>query len=116
MADMEQKHNAGEIGTDEYKALVSLFDRWGRTTPQAFIDMYSKLEAYLTPDSKGVENFANNLVDLGFGTNNNGYYKFDLTHMQDIVDAIGLSEEAIEILFGRLEDFGFNVVYAKDQL
>lgn len=116
LAEMEQRHNRGEIGTDEYKAFISMFDRWGRTTPDAFNDFYPKFERYFYETNEGVKNFANDMVSKGFGSLNNGVYDFDLSNMDAIVEAFDMSQETLDIMFGRLEDFGFNIVYATNKL
>ena len=104
----------GDIGTDEFKAFTAYLDKYGRTTDEAFQEVYKKAERYLTEDAGvGLTNFMNDLEQLGYAEQDaEGAWTYRIEDMNEAAMKMGIGTEFFRDMFGKLQDKGgiFNVV------
>lgn len=104
---MKEAREKGLTGTDEFQAFTSMIDEWGVDTVAAFDKNISMIEKYFTEDASGLGKFFKDAVDKGFGTysDENGY-ALNIPDVTEFGHEMGLSQEMVDILLGRAEDYG----------
>lgn len=111
-----ENRTKGLTGTDEFKAYTEYFDRWGLNTIQAWDRNKEKVERYLTEDVSGVANFMDDVVAAGFGKKEDGNYFIDYSSLEDLADALDMSQEWVRDMFGRAEDYGLQHDWIESEL
>ena len=98
----------GLVGTDDFKSFAKLISPNGFEDVENFLENYSKAKRYLTEDSSGVQNFLKDLESKGLAEFNKESEKwtYNIRSMMDAAHEMGISEEFMDAMFGRLEDYG----------
>lgn len=108
-----EAYNNGLIGTDDFKTVAEYFSPNGFNDDKNFAENYNKIQRYLTEDNTGPKNFLNDLVYKGYASydNESKQYKYDIPNMRKAALDMGIGEEFMQSLFGRLEDYGFTNLF-----
>lgn len=103
-------YDKGLVGTDEFKEFAALISPSGATDADNFIENYNKAARYLTEDSSGVKNFLYDLSEKGFAELNEQTqeWTYNIQDMAKAAQSMGMGEEFMTAMFGRLEDYGFS--------
>lgn len=103
-------YDKGLVGTDEFKEFAALLSPSGATDADNFIENYNKAARYLTEDSSGVKNFLHDLSEKGFAKLNEQTqeWTYNIQDMANAAQKMGMGEEFMTAMFGRLEDYGFS--------
>lgn len=103
-------YDKGLVGTDEFKEFAALLSPSGATDADNFIENYNKAARYLTEDSSGVKNFLRDLSEKGFAKLNEQTqeWTYNIQDMAKAAQKMGMGEEFMTAMFGRLEDYGFS--------
>lgn len=107
MGQIKEGQESGKIGTAKYKAAVELLVPDGKD-----VDVYLQtLGKYLTEDSKGLQQFIDDMFAQGFLSKGaNGMYSFmQGTSVEDIAQGLGLTKELTQYMLQALEDYGWDV-------
>lgn len=107
MGQIQEGQESGKIGTAKYKAAVELLVPDGKD-----VDVYLQtLGKYLTEDSKGLQQFIDDMFAQGFLSKGaNGMYSFmQGTSVEDIAQGLGLTKELTQYMLQALEDYGWDV-------
>lgn len=100
------------VGTPQFKAIAKYFSQNGFEDYENFQENYNRLKGYYTDDTSGPLKFLNDLKSKGLATYKaleDGSYSWQMTfsNTESAADAMGMSLESFESIFGRLEDYGF---------
>lgn len=108
-----EAYNNGLIGTDDFKTVAAYFSPNGFDDDKNFSENYSKIQRYLTEDNTGPKNFLNDLISKGYASydNKSKQYQYDIPNMRKAALDMGIGEEFMQSLFGRLEDYGFTNLF-----
>lgn len=100
----------GLVGTDEFKSFAKLISPTGATDAANFMENYGKAARYLTEDISGVQNFLSDLQTNGFAEYNAELdsWALNVRNVSDVAKKMGMGEDFISGMFGRLEDYGFH--------
>ena len=103
-------YDKGLVGTDEFKSFAKLISPTGATDAANFIENYGKAARYLTEDISGVQNFLSDLQTNGFAEYNAELdsWALNVRNVSDVAKKMGMGEDFISGMFGRLEDYGFH--------
>ena len=103
-------YDKGVVGTDEFKEFAAILSPSGATDADNFIENYNKAARYLTEDSSGVKNFLHDLSKKGFAELNEQTqeWTYNIQDMAKVAQSMGMGEEFMTAMFGRLEDYGFS--------
>ena len=103
-------YDKGLVGTDEFKEFAALLSPSGATDADNFLENYNKAARYLTEDSSGVKNFLHDLSEKGFAKLNEQTqeWTYNIQDMAKAAQKMGMGEEFMTAMFGRLEDYGFS--------
>ena len=112
----EEDFNKGLTGTDESRAYIAYFDQWGQDTVEAWKRNKTKVERYMTEDFTGLRNFMNDLVAKGYGSNDNGFYSFNIGNVEQFAADMGMSVEWVRDMLGRAEDYGATNDWVESEL
>ena len=87
------------------------FSQNGFEDADNFIENYNKLKNYYTDDASGPKRFLSDLEAKGLATyktleDGNQQWMYSFTDTQEAADAMGMSLESFESMFGRLKDYG----------
>lgn len=107
----------GLIGKDEVGAFADYLSYGVDSSIEAYEAGIEKFNRYFTTDSaQGVGNFLEDLTskseELGktWATkNDNGGWDFDIKNTAEVAKEMGMGVAEIEDIFGRLQDYGFNI-------
>ena len=101
-------YDKGLVGTDEFKEFAALLSPSGATDADNFLENYNKAARYLTEDSSGVQNFLHDLSEKGFAKLNEQTqeWTYNIQDMAKAAQKMGMGEEFMTAMFGRLEDYG----------
>jgi len=99
-------YEKGLTGTDDFTSFTSMIDEWGQDTVAAYERSISKIERYFTEDQTGLSNFFQDALAKGYGVEENGAISLNIPNVKEFGHAMGLSEEMVDILLGRAEDYG----------
>lgn len=101
-------YDKGLVGTDEFKEFAALLSPSGATDADNFLENYNKAARYLTEDSSGVKNFLHDLSEKGFAKLNEQTqeWTYNIQDMAKAAQKMGMGEEFMTAMFGRLEDYG----------
>lgn len=105
-------YDKGLVGTPQFKAAAKYFSQNGFEDADNFIENYNKLKNYYTDDASGPKRFLNDLEAKGLATyktleDGNQQWMYSFTDTQEAADAMGMSLESFQSMFGRLGDYGF---------
>ena len=105
-------YDKGLVGTPQFKAAAKYFSQNGFEDADNFIENYNKLKNYYTDDASGPKRFLNDLEAKGLATyqtleDGSKQWMYSFTDTQDAADAMGMSLESFQSMFGRLGDYGF---------
>lgn len=109
MLDMEQRIKRGETGTDEFQKFVEMMSPLGLSTPEEFDRLYNIIARYFDNSKEGMDNFLADLQKFGFNAN-------DVLDVNELSNAFGLSETAINALLGQLRDYGTDIITVRDEI
>lgn len=103
-------YDKGLVGTDEFKSFAKLISPTGATDAANFMENYGKAARYLTEDISGVQNFLSDLQTNGFAEYNAELdsWALNVRNVSDVAKKMGMGEDFISGMFGRLEDYGFH--------
>lgn len=106
----KELYDQGLVGTDEFKEFAAILSPSGATDADNFIENYNKAARYLTDDSSGVKNFLHDLSEKGFAELNEQTqeWTYNIQDMAKAAQSMGMGEEFMTAMFGRLEDYGFS--------
>ena len=104
-------YDKGLVGTPQFKAAAKYFSQNGFEDADNFIENYNKLKNYYTDDASGPKRFLDDLEAKGLATyqtleDGSKQWMYSFTDTQDAADAMGMSLESFESMFGRLKDYG----------
>lgn len=104
-------YDKGLVGTPQFKAAAKYFSQNGFEDADNFIENYNKLKNYYTDDASGPKRFLSDLEPKGLATyktleDGNQQWMYSFTDTQEAADAMGMSLESFESMFGRLKDYG----------
>lgn len=104
-------YDKGLVGTPQFKAAAKYFSQNGFEDADNFIENYNKLKNYYTDDASGPKRFLSDLETKGLATyktleDGNQQWMYSFTDTQEAADAMGMSLESFESMFGRLKDYG----------
>lgn len=104
-------YDKGLVGTPQFKAAAKYFSQNGFEDADNFIENYNKLKNYYTDDASGPKKFLSDLEAKGLATyktleDGNQQWMYSFTDTQEAADAMGMSLESFESMFGRLKDYG----------
>lgn len=104
-------YDKGLVGTPQFKAAAKYFSQNGFEDADNFIENYNKLKNYYTDDASGPKRFLSDLEAKGLATyktleDGNQQWMYSFTDTQKAADAMGMSLESFESMFGRLSDYG----------
>lgn len=104
-------YDKGLVGTPQFKAAAKYFSQNGFEDADNFIENYNKLKNYYTDDASGPKRFLSDLEAKGLATyktleDGNQQWMYSFTNTQEAADAMGMSLESFESMFGRLSDYG----------
>lgn len=104
-------YDKGLVGTPQFKAAAKYFSQNGFEDADNFIENYNKLKNYYTDDTSGPKRFLSDLEAKGLATyktleDGNQQWMYSFTDTQEAADAMGMSLESFESMFGRLSDYG----------
>lgn len=104
-------YDKGLVGTPQFKAAAKYFSQNGFEDADNFIENYNKLKNYYTDDASGPKRFLSDLEAKGLATyktleDGNQQWMYSFTDTQEAADAMGMSLESFESVFGRLKDYG----------
>lgn len=104
-------YNKGLVGTPQFKAAAKYFSQNGFEDADNFIENYNKLKNYYTDNASGPKRFLSDLEAKGLATyktleDGNQQWMYSFTDTQEAADAMGMSLESFESMFGRLKDYG----------
>lgn len=104
-------YDKGLVGTPQFKAAAKYFSQNGFADADNFIENYNKLKNYYTDDASGPKRFLSDLEAKGLATyktleDGNQQWMYSFTDTQEAADAMGMSLESFESMFGRLKDYG----------
>lgn len=104
-------YNKGLVGTPQFKAAAKYFSQNGFEDADNFIENYNKLKNYYTNNASGPKRFLSDLKAKGLATyktleDGNQQWMYSFTDTQEAADAMGMSLESFESMFGRLKDYG----------
>lgn len=104
-------YDKGLVGTPQFKAAAKYFSQNGFEDADNFIENYNKLKNYYTDDASGPKRFLSDLKAKGLATyktleDGNQQWMYSFTDTQEAADAMGMSLESFESMFGRLKDYG----------
>lgn len=104
-------YDKGLVGTPQFKAAAKYFSQNGFEDADNFIENYNKLKNYYTDDVSGPKRFLSDLEAKGLATyktleDGNQQWMYSFTDTQEAADAMGMSLESFESMFGRLKDYG----------
>lgn len=104
-------YDKGLVGTPQFKAAAKYFSQNGFEDANNFIENYNKLKNYYTDDASGPKRFLSDLEAKGLATyktleDGNQQWMYSFTDTQEAADAMGMSLESFESMFGRLKDYG----------
>lgn len=105
-------YDKGLVGTPQFKAAAKYFSQNGFEDADNFIENYNKLKNYYTDDASGPKRFLDDLEAKGLATyqtleDGSKQWMYSFTDTQDAADAMGMSLESFQSMFGRLGDYGF---------
>lgn len=114
----------GKVGTKKYQAAVEFLipDTFEPKDQKRVQDYLSKLNRYITKDSKGqltaegMTNFMSDAVSKGFfSQSSDGQYKLIGKHsMQEIAKGMNITDDMAKAIFGNLEDYGMKFDFADE--
>lgn len=121
--DVQDRYEAGLIGTDKFRNAVQLMsnkDVTGMSASELAKEYEKKksiTERYFKDTEHGIDNF---LTDLNKENSewvsraNNGAWvlSFDVDNLEEISNAVGISTDAIDIIIKKLHDYGYEVEMA----
>lgn len=104
-------YDKGLVGTPQFKTAAKYFSQNGFEDADNFIENYNKLKNYYTDDASGPKRFLSDLEAKGLATyktleDGNQQWMYSFTDTQEAADAMGMSLESFESMFGRLKDYG----------
>ena len=104
-------YDKGLVGTPQFEAAAKYFSQNGFEDADNFIENYNKLKNYYTDDASGPKRFLSDLEAKGLATyktleDGNQQWMYSFTDTQEAADAMGMSLESFESMFGRLKDYG----------
>ena len=104
-------YDKGLVGTPQFKAAAKYFSQNGFEDADNFIENYNKLKNYYTDDASGPKRFLSDLEAKGLATyktleDGNQQWMYSFADTQEAADAMGMSLESFESMFGRLKDYG----------
>lgn len=103
-------YDKGLVGTDDFKTYAALISPTGATDAENFAENYAKATRYLTDSDKGVKNFLADLNTKGLAEFNEEtkQWTYNVKDMAKASETLGISQEFMSAMFGRLEDYGFH--------
>lgn len=110
LKNAKELFDKGLVGTDDFKSFAKLISPSGAEDWVNFAENYNKAARYLTEDVSGVKNFLNDLGAKGLAEYNSETEQWAI-NVKDVAEAarqMGMGEEFMTAMFGRLEDYGFH--------
>jgi len=125
LESMKELRTDGLVGTDDFKTFLKLiasdkelkkaeenwgaFETWSSKQYAEFYDNNIKaFNKYFKDQDKGTDKFLADLKKKGYAAFKNGIWSFD-GDASDIAKSLGISEDAVVQMFGKLEDYGFHI-------
>ena len=108
----KQAYDTGLVGTDDFKSVARYMDPYGRTDPENFIKNYERYNKYWSDDSSGPKAFLKDLESQGLATyetleDGSKRWTWSIDDSKKAAAQMGMSLEAFNAMFGRMQDFGF---------
>ena len=124
----KEYYDKGLTGNPVFKAIAQLFTNEdlslasGDEITEAYEDGLDTVKKYFTEGSDGAEAFADKLVDLDLATkewnSDLGKYDYDFSdfgiNTSEIADELGISVDLVEALFGKLQEYDFEINFITD--
>ena len=124
--DIQEGLKTGKVGTDDFKSAVGFIlgenweqelDRWGGSVENAYKEAEKLGKKYFGQEDErtGMANFRDDLVKSGYATYDKTTGKMEmldkttdgtLTTVENIAKSLGLSEDAVQSMFGLMETYG----------
>ncbi len=107
----------GLVGTNEFRAIADLFSSEDLSTApvEKLVEAYNNaspiIKSFFTEGSEGANNFIDKMIQMGYATENTetGLIDFSNVDTKQIADELGVDVEAVEAIFKKLGDYGFDI-------
>lgn len=117
LKSVQEMYSKGLTGTDDFRSFVSMIDRWGLDTVDAYDRNIEMVKRYVTEDSSGLNNFYSDMVSKGFGTGSASEgFSLNVPNVEEAARAMGMSAEFMNILLSRAEDYGATNNWVESEL
>ena len=113
LKEAKEAYDKGLIGTDDFKEYARMISPSGATDPENFLENYGKVSKWFTEGTSGVKKFLNELKskDLAEFNEETQTWTYNIKDMAKAANEMGVSEEVLTAMFGRLQDYGFDNNY-----
>ena len=107
----------GLVGTNEFRAIADLFSSEDLSTApvEKLVEAYNNaspiIKSFFTEGAEGANAFIDKMIEMGFATENaeTGLIDFSNVDTKQIADELGVDVEAVEAIFKKLGDYGFDI-------
>mgnify|MGYP004452249977 CR=1 FL=1 len=107
----------GLVGTNEFRAIADLFSSEDLSTApvEQLVEAYNNaspiIKSFFTEGAEGANNFIDKMIQMGYATENTetGLIDFSNVDTKQIADDLGVDVEAVEAIFKKLGDYGFDI-------
>ena len=107
----------GLVGTNEFRAIADLFSSEDLSTApvEQLVEAYNNaspiIKSFFTEGAEGANAFIDKMISLGYATEDaeTGLIDFSNVDTKQIADELGVDVEAVEAIFKKLGDYGFDI-------
>ena len=107
----------GLVGTNEFRAIADLFSSEDLSTApvEQLVEAYNNaspiIKSFFTEGAEGANNFIDKMIQMGYATEDaeTGLIDFSNVDTKQIADELGVDVEAVEAIFKKLGDYGFDI-------
>ena len=107
----------GLVGTNEFRAIADLFSSEDLSTApvEKLVEAYNNaspiIKSFFTEGAEGANAFIDKMIALGYASENaeTGLIDFSNVDTKQIADELGVDVEAVEAIFKKLGDYGFDI-------
>lgn len=129
LENIKKLYSEGLVGTDDFRASVQLMTNQdvSAMSVEELVSVYNKgmpvLEKFFTDGNEGCKRFTDSLISLSkqagetWATiDDEGNISFDISEndLDTISDKLGMSTEALEQMFLKLSDYGFEIDFSDE--
>lgn len=113
LKEAKELYDKGLIGIDDFQEYARMISPSGAIDPANFLENYGKVSKWFTEGTDGVKTFLNELDTKGLAEFNEEtqQWTWNIEDMAKAANEMGVSEEVMTAMFGRLQDYGFDNNY-----